>query len=689
MMKTNLNVWLTDLTHTMGGEASSIGADTFPLGIGCIATYVESKIQFSSPVKLFRYPEKIDLSLKKEGAPHIIGFSSFVWNSELSLAIARRIKEIYPKTIVIMGGPNYPLTRKKQEIFLLAHPEIDFFILHEAEVPFLNLLVELDKNSFDISKIEGKLPSVHSINKNGKLVTGSGSSERIRDLDEIPSPYLSGKFDEFFDGRLWPLIQTKRGCPFKCTFCTEGEDYYTKISRYSNDRISAEIEYIGFKIKNSLNNDRSRRDLYIADSNFAMYKEDIETAKALQKTYELYGFPDHINTSTGKNKKERVLEVAAIMQGKMVLSGSVQSLDENVLNNIKRKNISVDGLMNLAQEADLTGANSFCELILGLPGETYASHLETIRKVINAGFNKIVPYQLMMLEATSLGSEDTIENYGMKTQFRVLPRAFGVYNILNKTLRIADIEEVCVQSNTLSYGDYINCRKMHLIITIFYNDVFFETTIKAIKFYGFSVFKWLNHILDTMKDSKLSLLFDDFESHTNNELWENKTDLEDVIKDPGIIESYAQGKSGFNLLYTFKAMSITQYTSSIKEAVDKSINQLIENEIDVVTNETMYDFLSHAVQWDINRATSILIDKDIEIFDRVSYDMLAFSSDDTPNDISKYKFQNSKLVEFCLTQEQKEYVDKNLKIFGSDSLGIGRFLSNSYGKKLLRNPVFV
>ena len=68
MMKTNLNVWLTDLTHTMGGEASSIGADTFPLGIGCIATYVESKRQFSSPVKLFRYPEKIDLSLKKEGA---------------------------------------------------------------------------------------------------------------------------------------------------------------------------------------------------------------------------------------------------------------------------------------------------------------------------------------------------------------------------------------------------------------------------------------------------------------------------------------------------------------------------------------------------------------------------------------------------------------------------------------------
>ena len=50
----------------------------------------------------------------------------------------------------------------------------------------------------------------------------SSSVERIKDLTEIPSPYLEGKLDEFFDGKLQPTIQTTRGCPFACTFCVEG-----------------------------------------------------------------------------------------------------------------------------------------------------------------------------------------------------------------------------------------------------------------------------------------------------------------------------------------------------------------------------------------------------------------------------------------------------------------------------------
>ena len=39
------------------------------------------------------------------------------------------------------------------------------------------------------------------------------------DLTLIPSPYLSGRLDQFLDGKLMPVIQTNRGCPFSCTFC--------------------------------------------------------------------------------------------------------------------------------------------------------------------------------------------------------------------------------------------------------------------------------------------------------------------------------------------------------------------------------------------------------------------------------------------------------------------------------------
>lgn len=317
----DFGVWLADLTYT-GQDTQSLGADTFPLGIGCIATYAEKQLNFSSPIRLFRYPEKLSQALNQEGFPVVCGFSNYVWNSELLLAVARRLKEVKPDTIIVMGGPNFPLEPDKQHEYLLQHPEIDFYVTHEGEAPFTEIIRGLSENGKNAKLLKGQLPSVYSIDEEGKFLTYPRHASRIANLNDVPSPYLTGKFDEFFDGRLWPLLQTKRGCPFKCTFCTEGLDYYTKISRFSVKTVQEEIEYIGKKMA-KVREQGGRSDLYIADSNFGMFKEDVETAKALASSQENYGWPDHINASTGKNRKERVLTVAETVNGQIVLSGSV------------------------------------------------------------------------------------------------------------------------------------------------------------------------------------------------------------------------------------------------------------------------------------------------------------------------------------------------------------------------------
>ena len=55
---------------------------------------------------------------------------------------------------------------------------------------------------------------------------------RIKELDEIPSQNLTGLMDKFFDGKLIPVIQTTRGCPFSCNFCVESDSYYSKIQSF-------------------------------------------------------------------------------------------------------------------------------------------------------------------------------------------------------------------------------------------------------------------------------------------------------------------------------------------------------------------------------------------------------------------------------------------------------------------------
>lgn len=677
--RTQMRVWLADLTYTQ----QALGADTFPLAIGCIATYAETQIDFAAPIRLFRYPEALARALAEEGPPDVMGFSHYIWNTALSLAFARRIKALDGACVVVAGGPNYPLEAAAQEAFLRRHAEIDFAVIHEGEVTFVRLIEALAGASMDAAVVKGRLAGVHALGGDGRLLPALPQLERLRDLDHIPSPYLSGKFDEFFDGRLWPLVQTKRGCPFTCTFCTEGLAYYTKIGRFGVDRVRAEIDYIGRKMA-EVRARGGRNDLYIADSNFGMFREDLETARALAKTRADYGWPDHINTSTGKNAKERILETARTVDGAIVLSGSVQTLDAAALDNVRRRNISADDLMLLAREADSVGANSYCEVIVGLPGETRDAHFKTLETIVTAGFNKVIPYQLMMLPGSELATAETVAKYRMELRSRVLPRAFGFFDVCGERLVAADIEDVCVANDCLSFDDYLDCREMHLIITIFYNDVVFETVLKALTANGLPVYRWLELIRECVPGSGLAGLMDDFRRHTRDELWPDRTTLEAEIQKPGVVERYIAGKSGFNLLYSFKALAVTRNLDAMVEVVRRATARLLAEAGD--NRPWLGQFLDAAIRWDALSMTDIVTGLDRDVSGTISHDLLRFIADREPEPGNAYAFESPRLFRYDLSAEQRDFVRRNLANFGDDAPGIGRLLSVAYTKKLLRKP---
>ena len=88
----NPKIWLIDPTYTQ----QQISSESMPSAIGGIATFTEKHLHLENPIRIFKYPEKLAMALENE-IPDVIGFSNYMWNSELSLALARRIKEYVNK----------------------------------------------------------------------------------------------------------------------------------------------------------------------------------------------------------------------------------------------------------------------------------------------------------------------------------------------------------------------------------------------------------------------------------------------------------------------------------------------------------------------------------------------------------------------------------------------------------------
>ena len=341
-----IRILICDITHAHG---KIFGANTTPLGIGMIGSYLKHRFGSKVKLRLCKFPDRA-VELIKQERYHIVGFSNYSWNLNLSYRIATLLKSLYPDTIVCFGGPNYPEETEGQIQFLKEQKAIDFYIYKEGEAAFGELIQALIDNDWDIKKTKGKEhPGCHFLYE-GNFIMGK-TLPRILDLDSVPSPYITGLLDEFFDKGLITLVQTDRGCPFSCTYCSEGGKYHSRVVMNSVERIYKDLVYIAKRYKGP-------NSLFIADSNFGMYKRDIDICRKIAEVQSKYNWPKYINVATGKNLKGRVIKCADIIGGALRLGASVQSTDPEVLKNIKRENISTEKILDVGRTAALTNANT-------------------------------------------------------------------------------------------------------------------------------------------------------------------------------------------------------------------------------------------------------------------------------------------------------------------------------------------
>ena len=673
----DVEIWLCDLCYTQ----QIVSAEVIPMAVGSVGSFCEANVD-STQVRAFKYPERLVAATQEEGPPRIIGFSNYCWNYRLSYQFAALFKRLWPDIVVVMGGPNYAVDLPSQEQFMRENPAVDFYVMKEGELPFSKLVAALLEHAFDLDAVkESGLGGVHSISSDGVFIA-TPLMGRIKNLAEIPSPYLAGMMDDFFDGTLMPMLQTNRGCPFFCTFCTEGNDYFNKIHFDSREQVAAEVDYIGRKMAESRELG-GRNDVFIADSNFGMLKDDLETCRQLARTQALYNWPEYIKVATGKNRKDRVLECCRIVNGAISLSGSVQSLDKQVLENIRRSNIDAQGLMDVAMEAQSVGANSYAEVILCLPGDTVEKHLKSIEVLIDAGFTNVYMFQLMLLPGTELFTPEDRAKYHMKTHFRVIPRCFGDYRFDNESVISAEIEEIVTSLETLSFSEYLYCRRFNLIVTIFYNDAVFFGLLKLLRHLGISRFAWLRTILDHELPDSLRSIMDSFSRETEEELWASKEELVAFTNKADTIHRYIDDELGANLLFKYQALATLHYLHELAEVARSSVLALIEKEGKLTPR--VGAFVHDILTYEFLRKIDLFKGDYSPRYAMLNHDVAAFL--DAPDEAAPAEFSldRPQRFQFHLEDRQVDVIERSLSTYGRTTVGMTRILARVHIKSIMRS----
>ena len=649
------DVWLADLTHTGRGTAT----DTMPLGIAFLAAYLGKTDQ--RPVRLFRYPHALSAALDRD-VPAVVGFANYTWNAKLSKAYARAIKRANPAAIVVFGGPNLPLSAAEQAAFLAEASYIDLYVEREGEAAFAAVVQAFRDGGRRREDFVAAAPSVLAVTPDGELLR-SEPAPRFQSLDTIPSPYLTGLLDEFFDGTLVPTVQTNRGCPFSCSFCLEGERYFSKIASFEASRVQAELEYIAERIEPVLGRG-GRNELMITDSNFGMYPQDEQICEVIGRLSRTAGWPQRVNVTTGKNKRDRILAAVSKAGGTIQLSGAVQSRDEQVLSNIRRSNIRADQLLELAASAAHSATSTYSDVILGLPGDTRAAHEETVLTLIDGGFGRVNTFQFALLPGAEVNPPATRSRFGMRTRFRVVPRGFGRYRVLDEDMIAAEVDEVCVESDSMTFDDYLQSRLFDLIVFLFHNDGMFLATEAMLRAVGVPVRDWLMAIAyRTQWPSQLAALRGSFLVSTREQLFTTERELLAEIESR--IDDYLAGDLGNNLLYSYRARALRDHVSDLGHVAQLASAGL-------ASSAAASALLAEAVRFDTLSLSGLFDQHPVRaLTDVFNYDlpqlMQTRSADVLPGE--------PLTVDFVLTEKVADVIENYQQRLGRTADGLGRALS--------------
>jgi anaerobic magnesium-protoporphyrin IX monomethyl ester cyclase len=257
-----------------------------PYGILQLASFIEQKNKDVEIQVLDCNAEGVDwIGLEKRIEsfnPNIVAPSALATcNTYVCVRTLEITKKVNPKIITVAGGQHFTVLAEES---LKIYPEIDVIVRGEGEETLVELIQTVDSGEsfFSVKGI--------SFRKNGRI-QNNPPRPLIKNLDVLPFPgykFVENLVQKYhFTGMAgkktrYALIEGSRGCPHRCTFCTQWKHWGCEWRIKSAKRIADEFEFCY--------ENYGSRFLWLTDDNYGLGKRASELGDELISR----GFTDDI-----------------------------------------------------------------------------------------------------------------------------------------------------------------------------------------------------------------------------------------------------------------------------------------------------------------------------------------------------------------------------------------------------------
>jgi len=251
-----------------------------PIGLLDIATCLEKN---NIPVKIINYIKNFEEDLTIEEYKILdedlkdvvcVGFSVLTTQIQRSLVLSKYLKKINSKLSIVWGGVHPTLFPKA----VCSNENVDFVVVNEGEMPFVELVQMLITKKNDFSKIKSLV-----YKKNGVVIQNLPAPLLDFVNSPIPNYDLVDDFIKkysyyYFQGKKYKFVEVHsgRGCPYRCTFCLNDILFGKTRRSRSVESIIEEIKLLKERYNGTF--------IKLRDENFFMIKKYVENfCDALEK----------------------------------------------------------------------------------------------------------------------------------------------------------------------------------------------------------------------------------------------------------------------------------------------------------------------------------------------------------------------------------------------------------------------